>query len=174
MSDEARRRREILAELSKIGPCLPGSLVEPYQDVQHPRLPLPRRPLGAARALPGLDEEGRRQDPHQRAQRGAVRASTAPGRKLPPPAPARGRAGTALGPHHGPGRGLARARPASTRSAQGSFSWWGKGGLKLGNCPQNPKQTSCSGRFCRRPTRPDTIASTNQRALIPRRHNPGR
>ncbi len=27
MSDEARRRREILAELSEIGPCLPGSLV---------------------------------------------------------------------------------------------------------------------------------------------------
>jgi hypothetical protein len=27
MSDEARRHREILAELSEIGPCLPGSLV---------------------------------------------------------------------------------------------------------------------------------------------------
>ncbi|HXW80102.1 MAG TPA: DUF6788 family protein [Acidimicrobiales bacterium] len=27
MTDEARRRRQILAELAKIGPCLPGSLV---------------------------------------------------------------------------------------------------------------------------------------------------
>ena len=36
MSDEAGRRREILAELSDIGPCLPGSLVSHKRTCSSP------------------------------------------------------------------------------------------------------------------------------------------